>query len=215
MRKRLKGDARLQAGVSFHTIAHTGLDTDPGRTSRRFGRGAGFTVAGFTLIELLIALTVVAILTTIAIPSLADLIRRNRIAVANNDLVAAFQHARAEALNRGRPVTVCPTLDQAACANQADWSVGWLIAIDNNTTGAPNLQQILQVGEASAPSARTIAEAGTSHFRFAPTGQVEWGVAGGVERAIRVDAPGCENQEARRVIVNRIGRVRSEPAPCA
>lgn len=178
---------------------------------------AGFRApAGYTLVELMIALAVVAILTAAAAPSLADLIRRNRIASLNNELVASLQYARAEALQRGRQVSVCASSNQATCNGGADWSAGWLVVVDSANSGAPVVAEILRVAEGVAPSATATASTGDGYFRFTATGAVGWaGTGGAAERSIRIAAPQCRESEGRLVSLSRIGRLRSEPVPCA
>lgn len=69
---------------------------------------------GFTMIELLVVITISAILVATAIPSFQWFIARNRASNASNDLLAALQLARAEAIRRGAPVSVCRTLNPNA-----------------------------------------------------------------------------------------------------
>ncbi|GAA5525064.1 hypothetical protein Maes01_01624 [Microbulbifer aestuariivivens] len=61
---------------------------------------------GFTLIELMIVVAILAIVTTIGVPSFNTLIKDNRLTAAANDLVGALQFARAEAVRRGRTIQV-------------------------------------------------------------------------------------------------------------
>lgn len=58
---------------------------------------------GFTLMELMIAIAVLAILITIAAPSISDTIRNNQIAAQNNELIALINLARNEAVRRNIP----------------------------------------------------------------------------------------------------------------
>jgi len=63
---------------------------------------------GFSLVELMVTIAVLAILLAIGIPSFASLIASNRLTSATNELVAALQTARTEAIRRNVRVTVCP-----------------------------------------------------------------------------------------------------------
>ena len=58
---------------------------------------------GFTLMELMIAIAVLAILITIAAPSISETIRNNQIAAQNNELIALINLARNEAVRRNIP----------------------------------------------------------------------------------------------------------------
>ncbi len=76
---------------------------------------------GITLIELMVAIAVLAMIATIAIPSFAGLMREQRLVHATNDLLAAVNLARSEAIKRGEETRMCAVPD---CAG-LDWSLGW------------------------------------------------------------------------------------------
>lgn len=61
---------------------------------------------GFTLIELIVAITVLAILLTIGVPSIQKLIKDNRVTSQTNELVALINFARNESIRRNDSITV-------------------------------------------------------------------------------------------------------------
>lgn len=71
---------------------------------------------GFTLIELIVAIAVAAILLTVAVPSLTNLIRSNRVTGQTNELVAMINFARNEAIRRNDDIPVVLT------SNADGWS---------------------------------------------------------------------------------------------
>ncbi|GAB2621559.1 GspH/FimT family pseudopilin [Lysobacter erysipheiresistens] len=75
---------------------------------------------GFTLVELMITVAVLAIVVTLAAPSFSDLINRNRLTAAANEVVGALQTARMEAVRRNTRVVLCPSTDGTSCSG-ADW----------------------------------------------------------------------------------------------
>lgn len=99
-------------------------------------RRARHRSAGFTLLELMIAVTVLAIGMSIAVPSFTDIIRRNRLTTQTNNLMSALAIARSEAVKRGTSVTVCPAnaltgpgADQ--CSGVDNWAQnGWIVFSD-------------------------------------------------------------------------------------
>ncbi len=86
---------------------------------------------GFTLIELLMTLIIVSIVVTLGAPSLADIIRSNRLTTEANNLVTALNVARSESIRRNANITLCASSDQATCTNDG-WENGWIIMDDSN-----------------------------------------------------------------------------------
>jgi len=169
--------------------------------------------SGFTLIELLVTLAVAAILIAAATPSLGAFFRTNRVAGATNDVVLSLQLARAEAARRGRPVSICRSTDGATCAAAGDWQAGWIVFQDANATGAPapagagsDLIRVFQPLDAAV----TIALTGAGFARFLADGSSSIGA----EATFDVQVDGCTDRQRRRVLVNRLGRVRTLGVEC-
>lgn len=89
--------------------------------SRRRRRGGGLT-----LTELLVALLVAAVLAAVAVPDFKALLVRQRLRAGANDLFAAIDLARSQAMTRGRRITLVP-LDAGG-----DWARGWMVFADSN-----------------------------------------------------------------------------------
>jgi type IV fimbrial biogenesis protein FimT len=87
-------------------------------------------VAGFTLIELLVTVAIASVLLSIAAPSFRDMSIRNRLAGYSNDMIAAINFARSEAIRVGRPISICSSSDQETCSG--GWSDGWIIFRNDN-----------------------------------------------------------------------------------
>ena len=63
---------------------------------------------GFTLLELLVTLTVVAIVTTLAVPAFEETLARSKMTSNVNLMVGAINYARSEAIKLGAEVVVQP-----------------------------------------------------------------------------------------------------------
>jgi type IV fimbrial biogenesis protein FimT len=104
-----------------------------GLFERSFAAGARKKPRGFTLVELMITLTVLAILLSIAVPSFQNITNRNRVVAAANELVAAVQMARMEAVRRNRRVALCPSTDGSTCSG-SNWN-RLILFVDSDADG--------------------------------------------------------------------------------
>lgn len=80
---------------------------------------------GLTLIELMVTVVVLAIIASIALPSFASLLARNRVTASANELLATLQFARAESIRSNQPVRLCASVDGLTCAG-GDWH-RWIV----------------------------------------------------------------------------------------
>lgn len=123
---------------------------------------------GVTLIELLVAMAIMAILVTTAVPSFTDALRNARMRTATNGLAIALRIARGEALKRGAPVAACMSDDLATCNGG---SRGYIVFVDNGTMfvidGADELLHVYERSE-SEPE---VAAAPDHRVQFRPTGR--------------------------------------------
>jgi len=76
-------------------------------------------VRGFTLIEMLVAVSILALLTTIAVPNMRALIAGQAVKTAASDLYSALTRARSEAIKRNADATLAPA---------GAWAAGWTVA---------------------------------------------------------------------------------------
>lgn len=68
---------------------------------------------GFSLIELMVAISILAIMGTVAVPNLVDLVRRNQVQAQSNELFSLIQFARAQAVTRRTSYEVIAVNDGA------------------------------------------------------------------------------------------------------
>lgn len=97
---------------------------------------------GFTLVELAVAVAILAIIAGIAVPSFARMINASRLTSATNEVVAALQTARMEAIRRNTRVVLCPTSNGSACTNANDWS-RILVFVDTNSDASVGAGEVI------------------------------------------------------------------------
>lgn len=166
---------------------------------------------GLTLIELLIAVALLAVLLTLAVPGMGRFMEQQRLTATTNQLVGHLQYARTEAIARNSRVAACPSSDGLRCTGDSRWEVGWIVYLDPDKTGQPaQAEDVLRVMQAKPD--HIIHSGGRHRVRFEGSG-----VAYGTNLTIRVCDRGHRNA-ARAVIVSNPGRVRStrdiDPADC-
>lgn len=92
---------------------------------------------GITLIEMLITLALLAILTTIAIPTYDGVVAGNRASAQLGSFLQAVEYARSVAMKRGLDATICASSNDATCAPAGSWTQGWIVFSDPNNNKTP------------------------------------------------------------------------------
>lgn len=115
---------------------------------------------GFTAIELLVTMAVVAVLVSIATPTVRTIIQNNRIVTLTNDLMSDVNYARTESLRRALNIGLCRSSNGTNCDGAGStWQGGRIIFADINddrafTTGT---DQILRARDAMPSNTLTTA----------------------------------------------------------
>ena len=174
--------------------------------------------AGFTLIEMMVTLTVLAILLSLAAPSLATLVAGNRIATETNELMGAFNLARSEAVRRAQGMTV-------RSSDSNDYAKGWNVFSDsdmNGTAASPATSgdgEILRVTSAfkgTATIARVTRSGGGAPFTYSistasdrmfVTFNSRGGIGSGSAAFFRICDATHASAKGRIVQINLVGKV--------
>lgn len=159
---------------------------------------------GFSLIEVMTALTVLAILLAVGLPTFAGMLDNQRMDSSVSGLLRSINHTRTEAIRRNRYVTMAPL--------SGDWNNGWSIFIDMNSNGALDADEPLLHEEQPSRvhhvhTSNTLA----AYLRYNAQGESEL-LNGGFQSGTFSFCAQQPAAQGRKVIINRIGRARVERA---
>ena len=170
------------------------------------------SMAGFTLVELLVSLAVLAILTAVAVPGLAQLGHQARMSMLGNQFLGDLANARSEAIKRGRRVVLCKSEDGLVCTSTGHWSQGWLVFEDTNNNGLrESTETRISVVEAQPPGWTVKGTFSGAHYvSYHPMGHsklVSGAMQGGTLTICRTSA---EPTDGLQVVISMAGRPRSQ-----
>ena len=163
--------------------------------------------SGFTLVEAMVTLVVLAVLVAAGIPSLRALREQQASLAAFHSLTYSLMAARMAAIQRGRPVSVCPSRDGMRCREDRAWDEGWLVFADPGRGTQPaRPEDILWVERRSQGIVAIRATLGRHRVRYQPSG-----FSGGSNASLRLCTR--DGRYLGSVVVNQGGRARSERVP--
>ncbi len=119
-----------------------------------------------TLIELLVSVAVIAVLLLIGIPSFQETIQNNRIVTSSNELIGAFNFARAEAVRRGDSVHL-------GRRDGSSWTGGLVVWIDADGDDNWDSGEELRLWEAMSDFNSVSSGNSRTVFIFEGTGEVD------------------------------------------
>ena len=101
----------------------------------------------FSLHQALVTLTVISLVSAMAVPAYQQLISSQRMSSAVNSLVTALHLARSEAIKRNERAVLCPSADGQLCRNSGAgdtaWENGYLVYIDRNANHEFDAEDVL------------------------------------------------------------------------
>ncbi|MFM2087254.1 MAG: hypothetical protein RLZZ237_2123 [Pseudomonadota bacterium] len=163
-------------------------------------------LAAHTMLELLAVLSITGLLAAAALPSLQQMLERQRLRAASTDLFSAIELTRALAMARGRRVLLMP-----AGPGGTDWRTGWLVFIDrnNNLVFDEGDELLLRQGPLAAGiSVQFAFTSGTAPFYIAYNGAGRSCSASNSLAARWGTMSLISGKQRRHIKINMLGRVR-------
>jgi len=111
---------------------------------------------GFTLTEVLMVTAIVAVVMTLALPSMAAMLSNQRLSTYASSLLVALQLARNDAVKRGGTTVVCKSSDGSRCVATGHWEQGWIVFEDNNHNAVHDADERLIATQDAAPAGVSI-----------------------------------------------------------
>lgn len=120
---------------------------------------------GFTLVEAVVAMAVLVVVVSVALPSMAEFTASNQVAAARANFSATMALARTEAAKRGVPVLVQA---EPGGVTGNEFAQGWAVVVDADGNGQAGSSELRIRRVAALP--RGVRLGGPATLGFQPTG---------------------------------------------
>ena len=130
---------------------------------------------GFTLIELMIAVGLMGLLLSTAVPALDLFISNARQTGAINDFVSSIHQARSTAVTTNARVTICPSSGGTNC-EAVGWNEGWIVFSDRDGSGNVDNDETIVASSESANGLTIQSGQFPTFIMYRPNGRV-WNAA--------------------------------------
>lgn len=159
------------------------------------------------MLELMIALSIGAILATIAVPSYQSMMVQSRLSTQVNEFLTALHFSRSEAVKRGMRVTICKSSSGTDCTTGDNWQDGWIVYSDSGIAGTKDgNDQILRVFPALKGSTM---DGGTKFANW-----IGYSANGSSQGSGNFVGNGtfilCNSTKGRKITINKTGRPYTE-----
>lgn len=159
---------------------------------------------GVTLIELLIVMLIVAVIAAMGGPTLAEIVKRNRLRSDADRVITTLNLTRSEAVKRNHGATACKSSDGTSCSG--NWTDGWIVFNDvdaDGTLDAGDGDAVVRVFEGLVNGYTFVSTTASSVLTYYPDGSF-----GGGAGTIRICSADRDLVNSFSVIVSTIGRPR-------
>ena len=126
---------------------------------------------GYTLVELMVAIGVLTILGTVALPGMENIMLNNSRVSLTNEFISSLHVARSEAATRNQRVTMCASGNGTSCGTASAWKNGWIIFNDADLSGTPNGDELIIKDVRSDGEIDIIPETFTGSVTYRPNGR--------------------------------------------
>jgi type IV fimbrial biogenesis protein FimT len=171
-------------------------------TARHRAWGSG---AGFTLVELVVTVAVASVLLAVAVPSFNQMIISSRLTAQSNDMLAAINLARSEAIKRNASVTLCrANANSTTCAPGSGIWQNWIVRT--------NAGAVLREGTVTTFNGTLVTRSTLTNDQvaFGPDGLARTGTGMVADHTITVCSVRDVDRNVRRVVLGAGSRMSTE-----
>ncbi len=162
---------------------------------------------GFTFIELLISLSILFIMTSMAVPAMTQTLNQTRQNGHLSTIMSYLQLTRTEAIFQNKTMLMCKSSDLISCDPQSDWEQGWIIFADENNDHQRNTNESIYFSHGKLSHVTKIIYAsfsgGSDYVKFYQAGFSHTNGTFVICSAYGTD-------QAKSVVISQTGRIRSE-----
>lgn len=145
---------------------------------------------GFTLVELMVAIAVLAVLVSLAVPSMTEALLGSKLSSYANSLSSSALLSRSEAIKRNVPVTLCASSGGTSCES-VSWEQGWIVVSGTTVIHRQEAAQSgLRIVEADGKASLVFRPASVGTTTAAFTVCRASPAVGAVERVVEIGATG-------------------------
>ncbi len=165
---------------------------------------------GFSLVELLVALAVLTLSMTFAVPALGSMVDSMRLTTLANRMLSELQMTRGEAIKRNGRAVLCKSADGASCAATGGWEQGWISFHDANNNGLHDPSETVVYREQSLPGGfRVTGNQNVARYvSYSPGGEARLLSGAFQAGTITLCHESAGPTEARQIVINAVGRPR-------
>lgn len=165
---------------------------------------------GFSMIELLVALTIVAILLALAMPSMVNLVMSRKVLSLSNVFLVSVNLARSEAVKRNDRVVLCKSVTGLSCITSGGWDGGWILFHDpNNNAQLDTGETVLRRQDSAASGLSLTGNAPVANYISVSASGVPKLISGAFQAGtLTLCTTPASDENVRQIILSATGRAR-------
>ena len=158
---------------------------------------------GLSVVELMGAISIIAVVNSLAGPTLSETIKRNQLRSQAERVMTTLNLARSEAVKRNQPVSICRSQDGNSCSG--GWSDGWIVFsnLDADNVVDGGTDEVIRVYDGLAEGHKFYGTVGNDALTYYSDGSYAAG-----SETVRICPEDGDLAESWTVEINTVGRPR-------